>query len=200
MPTQCFLNNRPGPPKCSRSLFSVESVHDSRTIFYWVWLTEREWFYSVWALGLKIQQLLHSSIWVAENLNTIQATHELWKKQTIMRVLEEHRPMWRLGRIEYKLNGNIINLHSGCVIQADWKADWEIKVCIWEMYIIVEFQTAIALSCNQAFRLESTMHIWSHWTRDLCSLSSPFCFTSFLSCSPVNYLMKQQCLKDCRKM
>lgn len=32
---------------------SAEFLHDNRTIVYWIWLTERERFHSVWAVGLK---------------------------------------------------------------------------------------------------------------------------------------------------
>lgn len=41
------------------------------------------------------------------------------KNQTFMCVREEDRPALWLGRIEYKLNRNTINLHSGCTVQAD---------------------------------------------------------------------------------
>lgn len=52
-----------------------------------------------------------------------------------MCVLEEHRPaLWFRGRIEYKLNGNRVNLHSGCVIEAVWEDKWEIKVSIRDSY------------------------------------------------------------------
>lgn len=84
-----------------------------------------------------------------KNLNIIQATHELWKKQRSVVVGE---------------NGNMITLHSGCVEQADGKDKREIKVFIQDSAYKIS-------SNNNVFVMQSSFEVCKH-RADLVSVDS----------------------------
>lgn len=81
------------------------------------------------------------------------------KNKLLCVYLDKHRPVLRLGRKEYNLKGNIINLHSGCVIQADWKDKGEIKVYMWDS---AEHITYCRVSNSSIFVMQSSFQIGKH--------------------------------------
>lgn len=123
-----------------------------------------------------------------------------------MHVLEEHRPALWLGRMEYKLKGNIIILLSSCSIQADWKDEYgkqKLEYVTLPEKNIVELKkkttTTVYLSCNQACRLVISADILldSCWAFVVCHLLS----VSYLFCTALQWSTQwsRQALKTARK-